>query len=110
MFITPLFGGCKYTNKILIINNIAVFQHFNLLITHSDMGPGRCSESRLIMLEDLCELSTAACFVHKNGLFYGYVKLFDVQIHKMARFYGFVLHFDVRIHKIACFYGLIRWI
>ena len=33
MFITPLFGGCKYTNKILIINNIAVFQHFNLLIT-----------------------------------------------------------------------------
>ena len=33
MFITPLFGGCKYTNKFLIINNIAVFQHFNLLIT-----------------------------------------------------------------------------
>ena len=37
MFITPLFGGCKYTNKILIINNIAVFQHFNLLITHSNL-------------------------------------------------------------------------
>ena len=39
MFITPLFGGCKYTNKILIINNIAVFQYFNLLITHSNLCP-----------------------------------------------------------------------
>ena len=39
MFITPLFGGSKYKNKILIINNIAVFQHFNLLITQFHPHP-----------------------------------------------------------------------
>ena len=33
MFFTPYFGGCKYTNKILFINKIIVFQHFDLLIT-----------------------------------------------------------------------------
>ena len=33
MFITPYFGGCKYTNKFLFINKNIVFQHFGLLIT-----------------------------------------------------------------------------
>lgn len=33
MFISPYFGGCKYTNKFLFINKIIVFQHFALLIT-----------------------------------------------------------------------------
>ena len=33
MFITPYFGGCKYTNKILFINKNIEFQHFGLLIT-----------------------------------------------------------------------------
>ena len=33
MFITPYFGGCKYTNKILFINKNIEFQHFVLLIT-----------------------------------------------------------------------------
>ena len=37
MFITPYFGGCKYTNKFLFINKIIVFQHFALLITFSDL-------------------------------------------------------------------------
>ena len=49
MFITPLFGGCKYTNKFLIINNIAVFQHFNLLITH----PYLCLRSLRASIHDL---------------------------------------------------------
>ena len=40
MFITPYFGGCKYTNNILIINKIAVFQRFDLLITHSYLSLG----------------------------------------------------------------------
>ncbi len=34
MFITPYFGGCKYTNNFLFINKNIVFQHFVLLITH----------------------------------------------------------------------------
>ncbi len=33
MFVTPYFGGCKYTNNFLFINKIPVFQHFALLIT-----------------------------------------------------------------------------
>ena len=33
MFITPYFGGCKYTNKFLFINKNIEFQHFVLLIT-----------------------------------------------------------------------------
>ena len=33
MFITPYFGGCKYTNNFLFINKNIVFQHFVLLIT-----------------------------------------------------------------------------
>ena len=33
MFITPYFGGCKYTNNFLFINKNPVFQHFELLIT-----------------------------------------------------------------------------
>ena len=33
MFITPLFGGCKYTNKFLIINKNIEFQPFEVLIT-----------------------------------------------------------------------------
>ena len=33
MFITPYFGGCKYTNNFLFINKNIVFQHFGLLIT-----------------------------------------------------------------------------
>ena len=35
MFITPYFGGCKYTNNFLFINKNIVFQHFVLLITFS---------------------------------------------------------------------------
>ena len=37
MFITPYFGGCKYTNKILFINNIIEFQYLELLITLPDI-------------------------------------------------------------------------
>ena len=33
MFISPYFGGCKYTNNFLFINKKAVFQHFGVLIT-----------------------------------------------------------------------------
>ena len=33
MFITPYFGGCKYTNNFLFINNNIEFQQFVLLIT-----------------------------------------------------------------------------
>ena len=33
MFISPYFGGCKYTNNFLFINKNIVFQHFVLLIT-----------------------------------------------------------------------------
>ena len=40
MFITPYFGGCKYTNNFLFINKNIVFQHFVLLITF----PARPSE------------------------------------------------------------------
>ena len=35
MFISPYFGGCKYTNNFLFINKNIVFQHFGLLITQS---------------------------------------------------------------------------
>ena len=37
MFITPYLGGCKYTNKILFINNIIEFQYLELLITLPDI-------------------------------------------------------------------------
>ena len=40
MFITPYFGGCKYTNNFLFINKNIVFQHFGVLITF----PARPSE------------------------------------------------------------------
>ena len=33
MFISPYFGGCKYTNNFLFINKNIEFQHFVLLIT-----------------------------------------------------------------------------
>ena len=33
MFISPYFGGCKYTNNFLFINKNVVFQHFKLLTT-----------------------------------------------------------------------------
>ena len=33
MFISPYFGGCKYTNNFLFINKKAEFQQFDLLIT-----------------------------------------------------------------------------
>ena len=33
MFISPYFGGCKYTNNFLFINKKAEFQHIDLLIT-----------------------------------------------------------------------------
>ena len=33
MFITPYFGGCKYTNNFLFINNNIEFQRLGLLIT-----------------------------------------------------------------------------
>ena len=33
MFITPYFGGCKYTNKFLFINKNIEFQWLGLLIT-----------------------------------------------------------------------------
>ena len=40
MFITPYFGGCKYTNNFLFINKNIVFQHVVLLITcHPDRVP-----------------------------------------------------------------------
>ena len=33
MFITPYFGGCKYTNNFLFINNNIEIQYFELLIS-----------------------------------------------------------------------------
>ncbi len=33
MFISPYFGGCKYTNNFLFINKNVEFQPFGLLIT-----------------------------------------------------------------------------
>jgi hypothetical protein len=33
MFISPYFGGCKYTNNFLFINNIIEIQCFELLIS-----------------------------------------------------------------------------
>ena len=33
MFITPCFGGCKYTNNFLFINKNIEFQSLDLLIT-----------------------------------------------------------------------------
>ncbi len=33
MFISPYFGGCKYTNNFLFINKKAEIQHIALLIT-----------------------------------------------------------------------------
>ena len=33
MFLSPIFGGCKYTNYFLFINKNIVFQYFGLLIT-----------------------------------------------------------------------------
>ena len=47
MFISPYFGGCKYTNYFLFINKNIEFQHLGLLITSSfpvrsaDTGPLR---------------------------------------------------------------------
>ena len=46
MFITPYFGGCKYTNKFLFINKNIVFQHFDLLITLSPRASQHISERR----------------------------------------------------------------
>ena len=39
MFISPYFGGCKYTNNFLFINKKAEFQHIDLLITLSKTSP-----------------------------------------------------------------------
>ena len=39
MYITPYFGGCKYTNNFLFINKNIVFQHFVLLITCEFRSP-----------------------------------------------------------------------
>ena len=33
MLFTPYFGGCKYTNNFLFINNIIEIQYFEVLIT-----------------------------------------------------------------------------
>ena len=33
MFISPYFGGCKYTNNFLFINKNIEFQYLGLLIT-----------------------------------------------------------------------------
>ena len=37
MFLSPIFGGCKYTNNFLFINNNIEFQHLGLLITHGHL-------------------------------------------------------------------------
>ena len=47
MFITPYFGGCKYTNKFLFINKNIVFQHFVLLITSPAVPPEAIPDSTL---------------------------------------------------------------
>ena len=55
MFITPYFGGCKYTNNFLFINKNIVFQHVVLLITcHPDRVP-LCHLDRV----PLCHLDRA---------------------------------------------------
>ena len=46
MFITPYFGGCKYTNNFLFINKNIVFQHFDLLITLSPRVSQHIGERR----------------------------------------------------------------
>ena len=38
MFISPYFGGCKYTNNFLFINKNIEFQYFVLLITFRHTG------------------------------------------------------------------------
>ncbi len=47
MFITPYFGGCKYTNNFLFINKNIEFQWFGLLITHTynHLSPPRKRDS-----------------------------------------------------------------
>ena len=44
MFISPYFGGCKYTNNFLFINKNIVFQHFGVLITMSSRPNGASDE------------------------------------------------------------------
>ena len=52
MFISPYFGGCKYTNNFLFINKKPVFQHFGLLITPSRQPSATSWQPPLRLLPD----------------------------------------------------------
>ena len=45
MFVTPYFGGCKYTNNFLFINKNIEIQYFELLISFCKFE--RCDEKLL---------------------------------------------------------------
>ena len=50
MFITPYFGGCKYTNNFLFINKNIEFQCLGLLITsilHGGKALYLCSDENI---------------------------------------------------------------
>ena len=62
MFITPYFGGCKYTNNFLFINKNTVFQHVGLLITPACLLPDIPSKSGLhVMLIYLSRSALSSC-------------------------------------------------
>jgi len=50
MFITPYFGGCKYTNNFLFINKNIEFQWLGLLITLPDGRITTDTHSHLVAL------------------------------------------------------------
>ncbi len=51
MFISPYFGGCKYTNNFLFINKNIEFQYFGLLITSARRLFSRLLRSTLLQQE-----------------------------------------------------------
>ena len=52
MFITPYFGGCKYTNYFLFINKNIEFQWLGLLITPSRQPSATSWQPPLRLLPD----------------------------------------------------------
>ena len=75
MYITPYFGGCKYTNNFLFINKNIVFQHFVLLITFparpsevTSNSPTFCLNQPIsdITLPSSCHFGTDLSFRHRS--------------------------------------------
>ena len=80
MFISPYFGGCKYTNNFLFINKNTVFQCVGLLITHSP--PVRS------LLEFHGQAAVFDAFIHRNRPYRGQTIVFEVFVHQIRGFYG----------------------